>query len=329
MKKYTVMLVGVIAFVTILTFLSLLSLTKTDDRALTNPSLNTNITSNNSLQQYGVEILPSSAPDFNQTLLQYTGGNSVSLALAEMVKPFSVFIRNNSPKNIVGIRLKWVFLRPSGEQKTTFSGQDNPGILEGARNVPLEVLRENSLIRSNDMRFFNYLNDSVDGSIYLGWQAKRFESRIDPKSFQDIKKGIELEKNKLLGNFSNVIVSIDSVVFEDGAFTGANEDFYFESLTGHLKAHRDIVNEIRNLKTQGRGSGEIVSRILSYPHVPRNPDNGPILASPKASFDNSYSKKIGSLKREISYKQSRGVPIDKIIGNMSAYAEPVIIHRVK
>src|SRR5204862_7978389 len=77
------------------------------------------------LPKHGVNIITSADPSFAATASKYFKNKS-----PEILKPFSVFIKNSGNRLIVGYALTWQFARTDGKVITQTIHYSEPGILE-------------------------------------------------------------------------------------------------------------------------------------------------------------------------------------------------------
>ncbi|MDQ3712023.1 MAG: hypothetical protein M3388_07365 [Acidobacteriota bacterium] len=116
----------------------------------------------NNLQKFGIEIISPTDANFDSELTRRIGDFDVVLPLVEAAKPLVGFIKNNSSKEVVGISLRWDFIKSDGEEVFSSSGGvSSPGVLMGKKPRDPWMVGKTSLINSNELRFFSYFFDVV------------------------------------------------------------------------------------------------------------------------------------------------------------------------
>lgn len=105
-----------------------------------------NLETINNLQRYGVEIVSSTDANFNAEMIQYTGGRNTVVPLVEAAKPLAIFIKNNSPKDIIGVSLRWNFVKLNGEVHTSRQIESITGGLMGRKPIDPWMVGKTNLI---------------------------------------------------------------------------------------------------------------------------------------------------------------------------------------
>ena len=264
----------------------------------------------NDLKEYGIEIISASDFNFDTELTRYIGDNEYVVSLVNSAKPFSLFVKNNSSKNIAGISLRWEF---KGSKKLFVEipqSEANPGVLMGIKPIDPKIVGKTSLISKKDVRFFTYFKDVVGSKVSsANMRHKNLflnSSKIPDSNPLYISRLDSLKKN-LLSQYSDFSVYIDGVFFEDGTFVGKDRNFFFDTLRGTVEARKDILTDINSAKVSGKNNSDILDEILDktsnifiYPLQSNKRD-----VTSEQVFDTSYNSYLKSLREEILMKRSK------------------------
>lgn len=267
-----------------------------------------NLTVQNDLQNYGVEIVSATDENFNDELTSYVGNYNAVNPLVEAAKPFAIFVKNNSVKEIVGVSLRWEFTKPNGEIIQASQIESSPGILMGMKPRDPFIIGKTSLINSNSLKFFTYFQGIGEELLnaFKSNRSKRFRYHLGSEETQHYISGIESQKKAVLKDISNVSVVIDAVIFNDGTFIGENKSFFFESMNGRLQARRDFLKKLRenyqSRKSDTENLNESISNIKSINTEKLSALN---YLNGNDAFKQSYERYMASLDSEIKSKRLR------------------------
>lgn len=263
----------------------------------------------NDLQNYGIDVVSSSDFNFDAELEKYVGDDENLISQVNSVKPFTLFIKNNSSKDIVGISLRWRFTGGNGSLVEIPQSEANPGVLIGIKPIDPKMIGKTSLINSKDVKFFTYFKDIVGNNVTTGnMRVKNPNSGIKlPSNDQLDTSYLNSQKEKMLIEHSDFSVSIDGVFFEDGTFVGEDRNFFFDSLRGDIQARKDILADLDNGKALGKNNTNIIDEILNktsnifVDFTQLNSEN----VTSEQVFDISYKSYLKNLRSELIMKQSR------------------------
>ncbi len=268
----------------------------------------------NNVKDFGIEFITPSDADFDAALKRFIGDFDVVVPLVEAAKPLVGFIKNNTPKEVIGISLQWCYFYPDGQ--LAFAAPDGistPGILMGMKVRDPLLVGKTSLINSNELRFFSN-NFSVSQTVENTHKKLRSpQMRYDPNS-DDIERQISFvklqQKQGIMGEVASVTVSVAGMFFNDGAFIGSDEGFFFESTSGSVKARRDFLKKLREIKSSGKSDNEVLGKVTadiaeiieSIPeHQPVSPSlrPGSHYANAQEAFNHGYRVHLKHLKEAI------------------------------
>jgi hypothetical protein len=198
------------------------------------------------LPEYRVALIGPDLPSFDTLMSVVLGPGSKNLI--ETYKPASVFIKNEGDKAIVGLKLKWECVKGDGTVVTKELGEDAPGFLmeDGAPNRKSAINSFPTVTRPNSIKYFSF----VDPSRTLEPNANASPLSSSPESLTSL--------NAEFAHYTNVVISIDGIFFEDGTFVGPNTTGYFEQVKAMVDARRDISREVEIGLESGKSTDEIL-----------------------------------------------------------------------
>lgn len=183
-------------------------------------------------------------------------------SVIEAIKPYSVFLKNQSDHTIVACLLKWEMMQPNGIVKVESRGfitlwrlmkHDAPDSGQG-------------VIKPHSSWFFSpsgiEINQNVDS---LSGTAEN-KLTASQEAIQADYLGKLTDK---LAEFTSITVTIDGVFYEDGSFVGPNTLHLFETVDAQLNARRDLSREVASGIAQGKHAGEIFKEIEELAHQPK------------------------------------------------------------
>jgi hypothetical protein len=271
-----------------------------------------NFVAKNDLQKYGVEVISSTDSNFNSEFLKYVGGHDDLLPVASSLKPFALFIKNNSSKEIVGISLRWKFTDLEGKSTVIPQSEANPGVLMGIKPIDPNMVGKTSLINRKEMKFFTYFSDiAVQRIMFANLRFKNpsvaYPDPVGSGAGLSYTSNLNSQKERLFTAYVDFSVTVDAVLFNDGTFVGENENFFLDSLRGDIDARREILTYLEQAKSAGKTSGGIIEDILSKTaNIPENPTrNRPVSATREQAYELSYKNYLKNLEKEIVLKRSR------------------------
>lgn len=220
---------------------------------------------------HGIAVIGPSDPSFDEKLAAITSGDEDLRQLVEVAKPFSLFIKNESGRDIVGCSIKWEFMKTDGTVVPLGNSYSTPGVLMGMKPVDPSLANKTSLVGVNSAVFLSYdplvkqyvdvaLNNPV-GTASLNQKSREF--------MRGYVAQLRQQQEKLTQSVTNITVSIDGAVFDDGLFVGPDSNMLFTHLQALIDAQRDLSQSVdRDLK-QKKKSGEILDKVEGMSKKPR------------------------------------------------------------
>ncbi len=268
----------------------------------------------NNVKDFGIEFITPSDTYFDATLKRFIGDFDAVVPLVEAAKPLVGFIKNNTPKEVIGISLQWSYFYPDGQMAFAApDGISTPGILMGVKVRDPLLVGKTSLINSNELRFFSN-NFSVSQTVENTHKKLRSpQMRYDPNP-GDLESQISFvklqQKQGIMGQIASVTVSVAGMFFNDGAFIGSDEGFFFESTSGSVKARRDFLRKLREIKSSGKSDNEVLGEVTAsiaeiIESIPEHQFVSPTLrpgshyANAQEAFNHGYRVHLKHLKEDI------------------------------
>lgn len=177
--------------------------------------------------EYGVRIITPADPSFDGIANRYFKSKG-PLDL----KPFSVFIKNSGSQMIVGYSITWALFNDGKRITSNTVGYTEPGVLLG-NEIPSDTVHTTA-IEPGKVRCFTW-NSQIHPEL-VG------ETKPDP---------IQNILNSELSRATDVTVSLDAVVFDDGTFVGANTTGFIDQMQAMVTAKSDLMREVVEANQSG------------------------------------------------------------------------------
>lgn len=214
--------------------------------------------------------------------------------VARTLKPFSVFIKNTTNKDIIAYKLNWELKMSDGRvvnyPRTYFATTYLMGV---PRSALLDSAMES--VKKGSKRFFTMIPtpfETSDGSGSGGSGSGAFATRIQNDEVEKLQAAgrtrditpIIAKLSEQLNLATDITVSIESALFDDGAFVGPPGDQEFVKYKASITAKRDLFMEMRAaVKTDKTPLNEVLDRVASVAA-----QDTP-LPTPKAEFGAYYN----------------------------------------
>jgi hypothetical protein len=193
--------------------------------------------------EYGVQLITPLDPSFDTAVSKHFRNRD-----PQTLKPFSVFIHNSGTKTLVAYALTWKFVRQDGGVIDNTIGYSEPGILMGD-DIP-EGFKHTTAIVPGAVKCFSWLSqiegDADDASLETNRSALH-QSQETQKGSIEIRRRLESE----LSQATDLTVSLDGIVFDDGTFVGSNVVF-LQQLQAVVNAKVDLLREIAQASQRGK-----------------------------------------------------------------------------
>jgi len=219
------------------------------------------------LSERGVRVVISSDSGYDSDLnALLRERNSAFRSVANTFRPFSAFVRNTTHKDILAYKLTWEIKMPDGSVVEYPRSYFAPEYLMG---VPPSAQYDDAIgsIKKSSARFFTLIptpSETEGGS--RGVMATRVRDE-EVEAFRESGRvnGITPFVNKIteqLSNATDVTVSLESVLFDDGEFVGPAGDEEFVKLKASVAAKHDLLTEIKRVRRANQiSTDEIFTRV--------------------------------------------------------------------
>lgn len=173
--------------------------------------------------QHGIEIVGPNDAAFAGLMSKQLQKNSH--LNVDGLKSTSVFVVNKSAQAIAALSVNWVLLQPDGSSISHATAHKSGLVIVSEGDSPHLM----EIIASNGHRLFSLL-DLPDGS--------------NRASGHRMGGGGGVDKARQLFESVKVTVSVDGVLFVDGAFVGPDTKDFFGLLKAEIDARRDLIEEL-------------------------------------------------------------------------------------
>lgn len=220
------------------------------------------------LPEHGLIIVNSTDETYESDVNEWIRNkNSAYQELATTLKPYSVFVRNTSDRDILAYKLNWELKMSDGRIVNFPRTYFTPDYLMG---VPRSDLYDSMMgsIKKNGKRFYTMIptsletDDSTSGTSSANIRTEEIENFQDAGGKGDIRP--------LLANITgqanqatDITVSIDSVLFDDGEFVGPSDDVEFIKLKSYVAAKHDLLKIIKaDFEVNHNSPSEILTKVV-------------------------------------------------------------------
>lgn len=265
----------------------------------------------NETQKYNIDVIGPSDSRFYAVLDEYLGEYKSFTPLVQTAKPFALFIKNDSDHEIIGVSLRWKFLKTTGEVSEVPQIEVNPGVLIGLKPLDPFMIGKTSIVNRGTVRFFSYFVMSTQQEVLQANMRSRnpnvfYPGETTPSEIVSINEHVTSQKLKLLNSISSITVFVDGIFFENGTFVGKDENFFFDFMRGQIQARRDLLNQVAASMRAGKTDKEILSTLLHQIPEPRRnkiaEEAG--LESSEKSYEKGYKSSLKSMRKELERQRA-------------------------
>lgn len=216
------------------------------------------------LINHGITLVTSTDADFGTELNTFIKDNDEDvLSFIDAVKPFAVFVKNTSTKDIIGISLRWEIVNSDGSINNLPQMESSPGqLIDFKRRNPAKKV---NFIPLNSSRFFA-LDKTVQQLVRSESQRKLNSSTLNGEELDELRKylpKLRSEKQAIADKASKISVSIDGIFFGDGTFIGTDKNHFFAYMQATVDSRKDFVQEVREAIKAKKSIKEIFTRFES------------------------------------------------------------------
>ena len=198
------------------------------------------------LPKHGVHIITPVDSSFDDTVLKHFKNKS-----PETLKPFSIFIQNSGDRMVVAYALTWEFAKKDGKVMTKTVGYSEPGILMGEEIPKDPAFKHTTAIEPGEVKCFTWNSQIKQEAFETSGTADKSALHQSPDTQPDESSALRAMLASEWSQATDLTVSLDGVVFDDGTFVGSNVMF-FQQLQAAVNAKVDLLREIALASQQGR-----------------------------------------------------------------------------
>ena len=189
--------------------------------------------------EHGLRLIGPSDSKFDQLLSAELQNQSAEVI--EAVKPYSVFLENRSDNSVVACVIEWAFTTPAGRNEYYREGVFDAHALMEAPQLSDVYKRQSGHIEPNGATLYSLL--STDGTSPMRIPLSPGEGELFKQGKLDRAAIVEKTRSHLQ-SYTDITVTIDSAIFEDGSFVGTNSSGFFERAKAAIQANQDLLDEI-------------------------------------------------------------------------------------
>ena len=124
----------------------------------------------------------------------------------------------------------------------------------------------------------------------------------------------------MLGGVVDLSVSIDAVIFDDGAFIGDNKTWYLEGRRGLIQAELDFRRSLKELDAASLSDTEIIERLIESlpnerPHLVPPKSSGEHFSSGQEAYNFIYLATEHNLREDLEHRQQMNRSVGEILGS--------------
>ncbi len=268
--------------------------------------------------KHDIHIITSADPDFEVTASAYFKTRPDKSG-EDVLKPFSIFIRNSGNRTVAAYMLVWQLVQTNGKVITSRTSYSEPAILMGEPMPTDPRFKHTQAIEPNAVRCFWWSAPiDAEGQGRIG-NLQGPQQGQPQKSDNSIETAKRSQLTSELAQTTDLTVSLDGVFFDDGSFVGPNTTGFFETMQAIVNAKLDLLRDVAAAKEEGK-EDEVFESITAKSLAP-----DPVLTSEATPEDHyKYYRKLFAL--EISgMKSAHGK--EKLVSylvNLNKRSHPVL-----
>lgn len=170
----------------------------------------------------------------------------------EKIRPFSIFLKNNSSKVVVAHSIVWKFVETTGKiVDFKINYVDSPALTDGILNIESDEQASES-IPVGSYKFLTLapkLNPQGGGggNSDLTNDNNVLDTIEKSSTEEKRRKAIESLYSKVLKNANEVLILLDGAFFDDGLYVGSDTTNFFNVVDAHVRATRDVISSISKI----------------------------------------------------------------------------------
>jgi len=186
------------------------------------------------------------------------------IIITDVDSPSSIFVKNLGQKSIVGICLIWEFTDHRGITRTyTHRAIHSPSVMDkfGKENSTNKPSGRRLPIKPNETQLFSLTSES-QAELSIGGMAQGHPKEVPIN-------GASNASLNTITNTTQITVSIDCVILEDGVSIGPNTKGFLEQVQAKQDAKRELYMEILRRSASKRAADGISTYLKDIVSEPR------------------------------------------------------------
>lgn len=263
------------------------------------------------MPEHGLTLIGPSEPSFDSLLAALMKGKPH--VPAELLRPYSVFIKNKGKKDVVAYKLRWECAKRDGTTIFKDSSTSSAWVLMNWAGPDHEraVAEAGQVVRKNSVWFYSLKappqpmeateeDTDADG----GWHAiaGAGEAAASPGRARAAEEADAIRLlNAELQTYTAITVSLDAVVFDDGTFAGPDTSGFLGAVRAEIDARYDLLREMQ-MGLQGNKKADDIFAAVEAAAAQPAVDIGPESTPPDyyQYFRKRYAEEF------LGYRQSMG-----------------------
>ena len=233
------------------------------------------------LSRHGLTIIRPSDPSFDSEVEAEASLKDKKKDLTEDLKPFSVLIKNSGTKTVIAYTIRWEMTSSTGE--TTYYDKSYAVLeaLTGGQKT-LELLAKTNTdrtIKPNKRILLPLLSLNDNYGIRLEGPRDEVEQYKQEAAEKNRAMLLRRAASDLARRYTDITVTLDGVLFDDGTFVGPDSTGLFDSVKAYTDARSDLLNAVSqalNNKTSYDQLFKAIETIANGPEVDITSSSTPV-----------------------------------------------------
>lgn len=210
------------------------------------------------LPEHGLSIVGPADAAFDELVTSLKRKKKIP---AELLKPFSVFIKNTGEKAVVAYKLRWECVKADGSIVYKDVAKSSAWVFmgEGGANLDQLLAADATIIKPRSTWFHSLVAplQPLEGEVEDGggWavtgdnnaQSSEVEALLRRPSEANALKLLNAE----LAGYVSITVSLDGAFYEDGTFVGPDKTGFSDVVKAQVEAKSDLLQEVKTSFERG------------------------------------------------------------------------------
>lgn len=226
------------------------------------------------LPSHAVRLVSPTDPSYDDEIAKL--GLEQGTQTPDAARPFSVVLKNESRRDIIGVRIRWDSIRSDGRTTTHLQSYSDTGTLMGMGPMdPQDEVPGGVRLKPNKARYISLL-ESTGSRPGIGATAADVGSEENAARMQQLAEARDRQQALTiladeLGRSQSVTATLDAVIFDDGTVVGPDSFNYLDELQAIVKAKRDLLEDVLSGAQRNEPFGNIFGRMESIAKAEKKP----------------------------------------------------------